>query len=290
MPSVKTLSRAALVLLAISGAASAAKPAHLAARPAPVAIPTAIPVAIPWDVQQSAQCTAAISAAEQRHGLPAGLLATIARVESGRPITSMGDVRPWPWTIDANSTGLFLESRAAAVAWVAQAQGRHIPYIDVGCLQVDLQLHPGAFRSLDEAFDPAANADYAARYLVSLRAEAGGDWNVAVGLYHSHTPELADAYRDRVAAVGAGIVSGSGAGEPLYVRALRQGTLRLALAGGGSLVINFRRQPTTRPMRPKSRCEMAVLLDPLLSSPMRVHGCARPGRPERTATGAGLAG
>ena len=235
--------------------------------PVPVAAP------VPWDVQQSAQCTAAIGIAEQRHGLPPGLLATIARVESGRPITSMGDVRAWPWTIDANGTGLFLESRAAAIAWVAQAQARHVPYIDVGCLQVDLQMHPDAFRSLDEAFDPAANADYAARYLVGLRAEAGGDWNVAVGLYHSHTPDLADAYRDRVAAVGAGIVSGSGAGEPLYKRALRQGTLRLALAGGGSLVINFRHQPTPRPMRPKSRCEMASLLDPLLSSPMRVRGC-----------------
>ena len=70
------------------------------------------------------------------------------------------------------------------------------------------------------------------------------------------------------------------------MRALRQGTLRLALAGGGSLVINFRRQPTTHPMRPKSRCEMAVLLDPLLSSPMRVHGCARSPRHEAP-TGAG---
>ncbi len=262
---------ALLGLLIASAAATAREP--------PAGAPGLPPLAS-WDVQQSALCSGSIADAEQRHGMPKGLLATIAKVESGRPITSMRDVRAWPWTIDADGTGVFVESKDAAIAWVAQARTRRVKFIDVGCLQVDLQIHPNAFRSLDEAFDPAANAEYAAKYLVSLRAEAGGDWNVAVGLYHSHTPLLADAYRDRVAAMGAGIVSGVGAGEPLYQRALRQGTLRLALAGGGSLLINVRKQPTMRPMRAKSRCEMAALLGPLLSSPAKVSGCRRR-RPER---------
>ena len=225
-----------------------------------------------WLVAQSAQCEAAIAAAETKYALPHDLLGSIAKLESGRPITGMRDVRAWPWTIDADGQGLFLDSKAAAIAWVEQAQstGQH-HFIDVGCMQVDLPLHPGAFRSLADAFDPGINADYAARYLRSLYDEAHGDWNVAVGLYHSHTPDLAADYRNRVAAVGAGILTGIGGPEPLYARALRQGTLHLALAGGGMLMINLHRQPRLRPQRPMSRCQIAAILDPLL--PKKVKGC-----------------
>ena len=229
-----------------------------------------------WLAAQSALCATAVAAAEAKHGLPPGLLGTIAKVESGRPVAGLGDVRAWPWTIDADGQGLFLDSKAAAVAWVQQAQasGQH-RFIDVGCLQVDLPLHPAAFRSLDEAFDPGVNADYAARYLRSLQEEAHGDWNVAVGLYHSHTPDLAAEYRNRVAAVGAGILTGIGGPEPLYARAIRQGTLRLALAGGGMLLVNLNRQPHTRSRRSISRCQVAAVLDPLLAS--RVKGCSARG-------------
>src|SRR5207248_147780 len=92
-------------------------------------------------------------------------------------------------------------------------------YIDVGCLQVDLTLHRQAFASLEDAFDPVANADYAARYLSDLyRDEAERNWNVAVGLYHSHTASLAAAYRDRVAMAGARVLRGVLEPVPLYVR------------------------------------------------------------------------
>ena len=65
-----------------------------------------------WTQQQSALCGAAIRAAEQKHGLPSGLLDAIARAESGRPVAAMDDIRPWPWTIDADGAGLFLDSKA----------------------------------------------------------------------------------------------------------------------------------------------------------------------------------
>ncbi len=224
-----------------------------------------------WLASQSAQCTAAIAAAETKYNLPPNLLGSIAKVESGRPVTGLADVRAWPWTIDADGQGVFLDSKAAAVAWVQQAQTRGMHFIDVGCMQVDLPLHPGAFRSLDEAFDPAANADYAARYLRALQVEAHGDWNVAVGLYHSHTPDLAEDYRNRVAEVGAGILTGIGGPEPLFERAIRQGTLRLALAGGGILRVNINRQPHRR-AHAMSRCQMAAVLRPLLAR--SIQGCA----------------
>jgi hypothetical protein len=66
--------------------------------------------------------------------------------------------------------------------------------IDVGCLQVNLMYHPDAFASLEDAFDPGHNADYAAHFLNTLYADSH-DWKQAIGAYHSETPALGDAYR-----------------------------------------------------------------------------------------------
>ena len=40
--------------------------------------------------------------------------------------------------------------------------------MDVGCMQVNLYHHAHAFSSLDNAFDPQSNVDYAARFLRSI--------------------------------------------------------------------------------------------------------------------------
>jgi hypothetical protein len=251
------LHRAALFGLLWLGAAA---PVLAAAAPGP-----------DWQSNQSAMCRTAIAAAESKYQLPTNLLGTIAKVESGRPIAALGQVQPWPWTIDADGQGVFLDSRAAAVAWARQGLQRGVRFMDVGCMQVDWQLHPDAFGSLEQAFDPDANADYAARYLRSLYLESHGNWNVAVGWYHSHTVDLAEDYRDRVALVGAGILTGIGAPEPLFERAIRQGSLRMAMVGGGTLLINIHRQPRARAGKAPSRCRIARELAPLLSS--RVRGC-----------------
>src|SRR5271156_1242836 len=59
-----------------------------------------------WVTQQSDLCAVALRQAEQRYHLPSALLVSIARAESGRPITSVTDTRPRPWTIDADGNGL----------------------------------------------------------------------------------------------------------------------------------------------------------------------------------------
>jgi hypothetical protein len=129
-------------------------------------------------------------------------------------------------------------------------------------------MHPRAFASLEEAFDPATNADYAARYLSGLyRDEAGRNWNIAVGLYHSHTVTLAAAYRDRVALVGEQVIRGVLEPVPLYVRAIRQGTLRVALGTGRSTPINVHRQPSARPQPRPSACRIAQVLGSYLNGP-----------------------
>jgi hypothetical protein len=229
-----------------------------------------------WDAQQSELCAAALREAEQRYHLPPALLSSIAKVESGRPITSLTDIRPWPWTIDADGTGLFLDSKAAAVAWVRQQASRH-RFIDVGCMQIDLYYHPHAFASMEEAFDPAANADYAARLLTSLyRGEAGGSWDVAVGLYHSHTSLLAALYRDRVALIGADVLHGTLRGTPLYVQAIRAGTLRLPLGNGSATSINVHRQPARRARHPFTTCQIVAFLGSYLNGVRRGGSCTTP--------------
>jgi hypothetical protein len=61
-------------------------------------------------------------------------------------------------------------------------------------MQVNLMYHPNAFASLEEAFDPGSNANYAAHFLNALYA-GSKDWPTAVGAYHSETPALGEAYR-----------------------------------------------------------------------------------------------
>lgn len=150
-------------------------------------------------------CRPALIAAETRHGIPAGLLQAIGIVESGRRDPLTGKTEPWPWTINADGEPHVFDSKQQAVAWVRQAQGRGVQSIDVGCAQVNLMYHPTAFTSLEQAFDPAANADYAARFLRELwESSASRNWMTAAGQYHSQTPELAEAYREQVKAAMAG--------------------------------------------------------------------------------------
>jgi hypothetical protein len=148
----------------------------------------------------SRMCEAAIASAEYADRLPAHLLGAIARVESGRPDPRTGRLAPWPWTINAEGIGAFFPTKAEAIAAVQRLQGRGVRSIDVGCLQINLMFHPNAFASLDEAFEPRANALYAAHFLDELRAGTH-DWLQAIADYHSQTPVLGKNYRDRVVAL-----------------------------------------------------------------------------------------
>jgi len=214
----------------------------------------------------SAACLDAIAAAERHRQTPPGLLATIARVESGRPTPPSGALQPWPWTVDADGQGFYFATKDEAVAWTRRAlDSGSVTFLDVGCMQIDLRMHPAAFASLEQAFDPVANAEYGARFLRDLHdGPAGGNWFTAVGFYHSRTEILAAAYRDQVIAVAAG--------RPF--RPMPAGHLsmtRLDLVGGAVLRINANRQPA-RVHRQLTPCQIAKILGPTL--PRKVEGCA----------------
>lgn len=145
------------------------------------------------------RCRQAIAAAELAEGIPPHLLQAIGVVESGRPVAGGGATLPWPWTIDVNGRGTFLAGPDQAIAAVRAARAAGMRSIDVGCLQVSLLHHPHAFATLREAFDPAANARFAAGFLRRLFARTH-DWAAAAAAYHSQTPARAGPYRARVLA------------------------------------------------------------------------------------------
>jgi hypothetical protein len=144
-------------------------------------------------------CRVAIRSAERAAGLPDQLMAAIGRVESGRP-DAQGLISPWPWTINVEGEGHIYESKAEVIAAVRAFQARGARSIDVGCMQVNLMFHPDAFASLDQAFDPTANAVYAARFLTELYAQTHS-WETATAFYHSATPDIGADYQRKVAAV-----------------------------------------------------------------------------------------
>jgi hypothetical protein len=147
----------------------------------------------------AALCNAAIAGAEAERHVPDGFLAAIGRVESGRPDPSTGAVAPYPWSVNAAGRSFFYASKAEAIQAVRVLQSNGIRLIDVGCLQVDLGMHPEAFASLDQAFDPKTNASYAAAYLVSLFGQTGS-WPRAAAAYHSMTPVIGKPYEQHVLA------------------------------------------------------------------------------------------
>lgn len=135
--------------------------------------------------------------AEAKAHTPAGMLAAVGQVESGRPDPRTGRMRPWPWTIDADGAGQFFATKAEAIAAVVALEVAGVRSIDVGCMQVNLMHHPEAFTSLEQAFDPASNAAFAARFLRELDRRTRA-WPTAIAAYHSETPHLADDYQHRV--------------------------------------------------------------------------------------------
>ncbi|MCP5433578.1 MAG: lytic transglycosylase domain-containing protein [Alphaproteobacteria bacterium] len=151
-------------------------------------------------VPASGVCRAAAVAIEAETGLPAHLLISISRTETGRRTRSGASLGAWPWTLHAEGESYYFETREEAVAAARRLEARGVRSIDVGCMQINLMHHPDAFAALEEAFDPLVNVAYAAGFLRDLKARYGS-WEQAVARYHSADPERYEIYEARVARV-----------------------------------------------------------------------------------------
>lgn len=145
-------------------------------------------------------CDQIAEVAAARSGVPVSVLKAISLTETGRK--SGGDFRPWPWTVNMEGKGVWFETEDQARAFVFKNFKRGARSFDIGCFQINYKWHHQNFSSLEEMFDPLANGIYAAKFLAELYAEKG-NWEDAAGAYHSRTPENADRYKRRFAALRA---------------------------------------------------------------------------------------
>jgi len=149
------------------------------------------------DRAAAATCDAATRNAESVERIPRGLLKAISLKESGRWDPERKRSYAWPWTVTSGGSGTHYKTKSEAISAVKELQEAGRTNIDVGCMQINLHYHPHAFTSLDDAFDPAKNAGYAAAHLHQLR-EDYKSWPTAVERYHSGDPERGKAYRTAV--------------------------------------------------------------------------------------------
>ena len=144
-------------------------------------------------------CKAIARAAEERHGLPDGILQSISTVEASR-IQSDGSYRAWPWTLNDNGKGLFFDDREQVLDYLDTHMTNPDTSIDIGCMQINTKWHGASFETLDEMLDPASNIAYAAGFLTDLYY-AHGSWSDAIRHYHSSDQRKNDPYLNRVLAI-----------------------------------------------------------------------------------------
>lgn len=156
--------------------------------------------ALPARDDPAGLCLAAAAKAADRTGVPYNVLIAVSTVETGR------NNRPWPWTVNFGGDGHWFDSASDAEDSVAEAIGRGVTNVDLGCFQLNYRWHAENFASISDMLDPEQNATYAAEYLSSHFAETG-DWALAAAAYHSATPEYAATYQSKFEAVYADLGS-----------------------------------------------------------------------------------
>jgi hypothetical protein len=174
----------------------------------------------------AALCLDAATAASARTGVPYDVLLAITKVETGR------NNRPWPWTVNFGGEGRWFDSATEAEASVAEAVGRGVTNVDLGCFQLNYRWHGAAFASIADMLDPGQNATYAAEFLAG-HFEQTGDWALAAAAYHSANPELATDYQAKFEAA----YSATGGEAPVEPGAMaapaRENRFPLLIAGAG---------------------------------------------------------
>lgn len=138
-------------------------------------------------------CLKAIDFYEQKYGLPRNLLYAVSLVESGKFNKEMRLNLPSPWTLNVAGKSYYFSNKQAALAQLRKSISEGYSSIDVGCAQINLQVHGHHFKHPENLLNPVYNIAYAAHYLASNYAETK-NWEKAVARYHSRNVELGSKY------------------------------------------------------------------------------------------------
>lgn len=144
-------------------------------------------------------CMDATTKAEQKYQIQKYLLTSISTVETGKWSKSAQQKMAWPWTINVRGKGHYYKTKEAAVKAAQNLRKRGINNFDVGCMQINMRFHGKEFASLEDAFDPQKNVEYAAKFLKKLY-DRRQDWMKAATDYHSKRPGKAKVYKKKLLA------------------------------------------------------------------------------------------
>ncbi len=164
---------------------------------APMWCGTSAAVAQDQDIPTDLLCLRYLQTYERGLHIPSGLLTAISLAEAGRPVGDDNSLVAWPWTINVAGRGQFFETKDEAVAAVRKLLDSGQRSVDVGCMQINLRYHPDAFQTIEDAFDPAMNVSYGAKFLSELHG-LQGTWPKAVERYHSAEDGRREQYRTKV--------------------------------------------------------------------------------------------
>jgi len=123
-------------------------------------------------------CEREMTRAADRHGVPLGMLYAVGLTETGR-----GDSLA-PYALNIEGRTFYDADKAQALRRFESARAAGAKLIDVGCMQINHHFHGRHFASVEAMLEPAANVDYAARFLKQLKAREGS-WTLAVARYHA---------------------------------------------------------------------------------------------------------
>lgn len=131
-----------------------------------------------------------ITQAEIQNKIPKGLLAAIAKVESGHR----------EYAINVCGRSIYASSLAKALSIAKRKINSGVTNIDLGVMQLNYRWHGNQFASLEEMLMPENNINYAARLLRSLY-EQHKNWQKAIRYYHSANLKHSRQYSRKVATV-----------------------------------------------------------------------------------------
>ena len=132
-------------------------------------------------------CVAHAAEVERDLGIPAGILASIAMVESG------GGGAPTPFIMNVNGRAVVAKSPADAAKRLRDKKGRLVSNAYLGCMQISLRVHKAQFDSLESIINPRDNVRYAGQLLVRLHQEEG-NWRSAIARYNGASIRAAGGY------------------------------------------------------------------------------------------------
>jgi hypothetical protein len=151
------------------------------------------------EMMESQKCSNIFSYFEKRHQIPQDTLYSISLRETQKAHSKHRIGITWPWTITVNPSGKghHFKNKTEAIMFAKEQLQSGKGSIDVGCMQINLKYHPDSFASVEQALSPQNNVEYGAKFLKE-KYEQHGDWQKAIGAYHSSSSDKAYIYHAMV--------------------------------------------------------------------------------------------